>query len=125
MIISHSHPSFGNAQIASYMLTADGAYYSIDYIKTKKLSGFTQKLSNESYLLLKNLAANIPDRLLNSSKSSETFGCPGCADQGGYSVELIKGNSSKQFYLDTQVQSLPVDLRDFATQVGATLQQLR
>lgn len=75
--------------------------------------------------LAKNLASKIPAVLLHSAKTNERFGCPDCADQCGFYVELRQGGVTRQFYIDTRYSELEQPVRDFAMLLDNTTTQLR
>ncbi|MCC7298086.1 MAG: hypothetical protein IT244_07105 [Bacteroidia bacterium] len=60
----------------------------------------------------------IPGLLLRSG--SKVFGSPDNHDQGGVYVELKSGTVIKKFQLDTDVQQIPAELREFAMLVMKT-----
>ena len=57
---------------------------------------------------------------------SQDFGCPDCADQCGYLVQIIQYNGGTQtFKIDTQVSALPDFLKEFPEQIEAILKRLK
>ena len=102
----------------TYLLKSDGLYKSKDYLKTGNANTFTEKLSAEKFQQLKNITASIPSELVNSNKDEETFGCPDCADQGGYYLELIReSKKNKIFRIDTNTDQLPDYVKKAAAEI--------
>lgn len=57
---------------------------------------------------------------------SQDFGCPDCADQCGYLVQIIQYNGETQtFRIDTQVSALPDFLQEFPGQIEEILKRLK
>lgn len=111
----------------TYLINKDGVFKSVDYLKTKKLSSFSQKLSKEQFKQVKDFETKIPKELINSGKDEITFiGCPNCADQGSYYVEIvIKGKNPKRYFIDTITDELPDYLKEFAVDINDTLNILK
>ncbi|MGB4775194.1 MAG: hypothetical protein WBP45_08480 [Daejeonella sp.] len=119
---------YGNGFCASncevtYLINKDGVFRSVNYLQTKKLSSFNQKLSEEKFKQVKDFETKIPEELINSGKDEVTFiGCPNCADQGSYYVEIvIKGKNPKCYFIDTITDELPDYLKKFAIDINGTL----
>lgn len=80
-------------------------------------------LSDEKYQLAKTLLEAFPSKLLD--EESETIGCPDCADQGGYFIELTTNNGEKQrWYLDNFKNSLPDYLVAYTKKIDEVLEEL-
>lgn len=60
------------------------------------------------------IIANIPDTLLNSDKSSQSFGCPDCTDGCGIYFELTRNGETKRFFIDYQTSQLTGEIKVFA-----------
>jgi len=72
--------------------------------------------SNESESALESRAKKVLDAFPESLKENtqETYGCPDCADQGGYFISLDIDGSSREWRLDTRPQEDWDDtLKDF------------
>lgn len=68
------------------------------------------------------LLAAVPAELYSSEET--TFGCPDCADQGGYYISVKKDGEVKTWRIDTQDQSLPAFLLPFHQKLIETFEQL-
>jgi hypothetical protein len=107
----------------TYLLKSDGLYRSKDYLKTGNVSSFTEKLSDEKFQQLKNIPSSIPSELINYTKDEETFGCPDCADQGGYYLELIReGKKHKTFRIDTNTDQLQDYVKKAAEEIRKAIE---
>ena len=110
----------------TYLLKSDGLYKSKDYLKTGNINTFTEKLSNEKFQQLKNISSSIPSELVNYKKDTETFGCPDCADQGGYYLELIReGKKHKIFRIDTRTDPLPDYVKKAAEEIRKAIEMAK
>ncbi|GAA4843498.1 hypothetical protein GCM10023331_30550 [Algivirga pacifica] len=84
----------------------------------------SKALDQEDYqLYTEHILPVIPSELL--AQPSQTFGCPDCADQGGYILQYkAKGDTLKNWHLDTNQSALPEylwELRDSLESVMLTL----
>ncbi len=110
----------------TYLLKSDGLYKSKDYLKTGNQNSFTEKLSNEKFEGLKSISSSLPSELINNPKDEETFGCPDCADQGGYYLEIIrKGQKPKIFRIDTNTDQLPEYIKQVALEIKKAIEVAR
>ena len=82
----------------------------------------TTALSNDKYLLAKELIDNFPAYLLTTS--GQTFGCPDCADQGGIHIELKTKGETKFWHIDIDVTKQPVEIRSYIERMRTILGQL-
>jgi hypothetical protein len=80
------------------------------------------KLSKDKYKLAKKLQDEIPNFL--KERSSATYGCPDCADQGGYHIEIGDNKSVKTFHIDTDVSKQPTEIREFVASLKSVLEEL-
>ncbi len=58
-----------------------------------------EPLSAEDYLLVQDLAQDIPQELLDSS--TDVYGCPDCADGGGIYLEITVDSEVRKWQFDT------------------------
>ncbi|MEM9000997.1 MAG: hypothetical protein AAGB24_12105 [Bacteroidota bacterium] len=79
-------------------------------------------LSIEQYDTAKSLTTKIPQQLLR--RTSQTFGCPDCADQGGIIVLVNKSSLKKQYIIDLDKSAAPKYLHEFIDQVTYTINRL-
>lgn len=82
-----------------------------------------EPLSEEKYELAKAVLDSLPAALFD--EASETIGCPDCADQGGYFIELRTSGETQRWYLDTNKNNLPQYLVDYARQIDEVLAALK
>jgi hypothetical protein len=66
---------------------------------------------HENYLIAKQLIDQFPDQLIKNQE--DTYGCPDCADQGGYYLELRTKKETRTWRIDTRDQDLPAFLLEF------------
>ena len=80
-------------------------------------------LDNDKYILAKNLVEKFSPYFL--SHPNQTFGCPDCADQGGYHIEVkMKGKPVTFWHVDTNASNQPEEIKEFITELKAILSQL-
>jgi hypothetical protein len=79
-------------------------------------------LSNDKYLLAKELKDNFPVYLLNND--GKTFGCPDCTDQGGFHIEVKENSISKFWHIDTDSNKQPAEIRSYMERMRVILSQL-
>jgi hypothetical protein len=82
-----------------------------------------QKRSQDEYERVKNLPSLLPSAILNEENT--TIGCPDCADQGGYYIEIHSRGETRHWQLDTNTNYLPEYLRPFADSLDIKLSSLR
>ncbi len=78
-------------------------------------------LPNERYESAKALLDAFPQELLNVTE--ETIGCPDCADQGGFAIEIRKDGVLRHWRVDTNRSDLPDYLKTYVDKIDATLQR--
>ena len=80
-------------------------------------------LDNSKYLLAKELVEKFPPYFL--SHTNQTFGCPDCADQGGYHIEIkIKNKPLSYWHIDTNASNQPEEIKEFIKKLQELLSQL-
>jgi hypothetical protein len=83
-----------------------------------------QSLDTKSVNKAKDLLKALPEQLLG--EDVETIGCPDCADQGGFYVEIkLKGKEVQYWRIDTNVNEHPTYLKDFLKQLNTLVQELK
>lgn len=70
----------------------------------------------------KALLAVFPMELL---KAEETIGCPDCADQGGFALEIRKDGKLQHWRIDTNRAQLPAYLKSYVDKIDAAMAQLK
>lgn len=75
-------------------------------------------LIRAEFLKALTIKQQIPEILLQSR--SRDFGSPDSRDQGGIFIELKSGPNSKQFHIDTDLDKIPNELKDFAILIMKT-----
>lgn len=85
---------------------------------------FTETPDEQSnYDLAKPLISSFPNYL--PSNANQTFGCPDCADQGGYHLFLQSGSEIQFWHIDTFADNQPEEIRAYVAQLREILIQLR
>ncbi len=74
--------------------------------------------------IVNKLVRQIPSTFYNSTKASQTFGCPDCTDGCGIYFELVRDMTTKKFYIDFHTSELDKEVKDFGELVKETLAQL-
>ncbi len=81
-------------------------------------------LSDTEYGLAQLLLTKIPEELLLTSKAA--FGCPDCADQGGFYLSFSIGGVVKNIRLDTrQTDDQSEEILHFKEQLSEVLEAIR
>ena len=86
-------------------------------------------LGGDSYELAKVLVTGFPDELglvEADSQGRNVLGCPDCADQGGFYLELKKVDeeTAQKWYVDTNEKDLPDYLVDYVRQIRSVMEAL-
>jgi hypothetical protein len=79
-------------------------------------------LSNDKFLLAKQLQGNFPDYL--KQRPNQNIGQPNYYDQGGYYVEINENGVLKFWQIDTNLEALPAEIRPWVQQLENVLNQL-
>ena len=82
----------------------------------------TVQLSNADYLLAKQLVDSFPAYLINNP--DEIFGSPDSHDQGLIYIERKKSGHKNYWYIDTEIDSLPIEIRNYSLSVLNIVAQL-
>lgn len=81
-------------------------------------------LSHAEYDLAKDLLSSLPTELLTSDK--EVYGCPDCADQGGFLISFSYNGAEKTFRIDTnQTEDQSEAILAFKTGINEVLSEIR
>lgn len=75
-------------------------------------------LNKEQLLKAQVVKQKLPELLLQSG--SKEFGSPDSHDQGGIFIELKSGLNTKRFHIDTELDKIPSELRDYAKLIMQT-----
>ncbi|MFN7120143.1 MAG: hypothetical protein ACK4TA_25355 [Saprospiraceae bacterium] len=81
-----------------------------------------EPLSDARYEAAKVLLSTFPQKLLNEA---ETIGCPDCADQGGFALEIRKDGKMRHWHIDTNKDQIPDYLRSYVEQLNTLVEQLK
>lgn len=77
---------------------------------------FNIKMSQADFNSASKILSMIPKELYELHDS--TYGCPDCADQCGYYLEIHKGGKKGRYRIDTQHYNLPAWLKEFPRKMG-------
>lgn len=80
----------------------------------------TTALSKERYEAAKALLDAFPQELM---AAEETIGCPDCADQGGFALEIKKNGKLYHWRIDTNRDALPDYLKLYLDKIDAVIEQ--
>ncbi len=84
--------------------------------KGRESMNFNVKMSQADYNSASKLLSMIPEELYELHDS--TYGCPDCADQCGYYLEIHKDGKIGRYRIDTQNYNLPAWLKEFPRKMG-------
>lgn len=82
----------------------------------------TKPLDNSKYEMAKVLEEHFPDFL--QKNANQTFGCPDCADQGGYHIEIRQNNVTRFWHIDTNVNEQPAEIRSYIQELQSVISSL-
>lgn len=80
-------------------------------------------LADEKYHLAKSLLDEFPEYLLDHA--NQTFGCPDCADQGGYHLLRVINGTTYFWHIDTNSMNQPVEIREYIERMRNVIEELR
>ncbi len=120
----YSYHIGGNAN----MLWVD---YTDSYFKkgVDKMTFGTQITAPKKYELANDIVKHIPDSLLLSDKTTQTFGCPDCTDGCGIYFEVTENSEDmqnrkiKKFYIDYSTSELSGQTKEFAEYLKITIRK--
>ena len=78
-----------------------------------------QLISQEKFALVDGLLDEIPAELLE--QESQIFGCPDCADQGGFYVSWTELGETQEWFIDMSQSEIPEYLHDFTEIIQARI----
>jgi len=93
----------------------------IDYYKGE-VTYKKEALAEEKFLLVKHLLDSFPAFLEN--QPGKTYGCPDCYDQGGIHIFYTKKGQSMFWHIDTNISSLPPEIKDYIQRMTDILGQI-
>lgn len=106
------------ATMYRYVMNGNQNSFSADstdsYFKKTELVFETDLNDKFHFDIGKEIFSNIPDKLLNSVKTSEQFGCPDCTDGCGIYFEITIEGRKRKFDIDYQTANLKGDIKTFA-----------
>ncbi|XOV91778.1 MAG: hypothetical protein ACFHWX_16390 [Bacteroidota bacterium] len=90
--------------------------------RTDFYEGAFVKLNQSKFEIASTLFKNFPEEIFNEMDT--VFGCPDCADQGGYYLEVKQGELHKFWILDSNTGSIPEYLHIFIDELQGVLEQI-
>ena len=95
-----------------YRITSTELFEGVDetYPGSVPYNGDFELLPQATFEAVKDLIEAIPNSLIDAD--SQTFGCPDCADQGGYYLEYNTPTEVKAWFIDTNEDAIPEYLND-------------
>ncbi len=85
--------------------------------------GDFKKLDGSDYEIAKHMLDDFPLKLLD--ETDVLFGCPDCADQGGFYLEYKVDGVHKYFVLDQFKDNVPAYARSYLDEVNRVVQELQ
>lgn len=102
----------------------NGALYAdeFDHISMSEIRFQSRPMPEEAYLEAKTLFDELPGEIVNSTE--ERYGCPDCADQGGYYLSFKQNGQARIVHLDTQTDGFTPEIVTFLVEVERVLNLL-
>ncbi|MBC7425798.1 MAG: hypothetical protein H7321_04615 [Bacteroidia bacterium] len=75
-------------------------------------------------LLARQVLDSIPSFIMDSTETTQRFGCPDCKDGCGMFLEVKKDNKVRQFYIDYQTGKLTGEIKIFADHLKKIISQM-
>jgi hypothetical protein len=88
----------------------------------ENVSFVTTPMPESKFQKARVLLTEFPYALLG--EDADTFGCPDCADQGGYYLELRREGKTYRWRIDTREEELPSYLVAYTRRMNMVLEQL-
>lgn len=95
----------------------------IDWLVNGTIPFQNTPLETSKYEMAKELVDLFPNELLESEK--RTYGCPDCADQGGFYLALKEGDTENIWFIDTannEQSQIIIDYKNKAWEIMQALQ---
>ena len=80
-------------------------------------------LDAADYARAVSLYENLPQQLY--SNTEDTYGIPDAYDQGGYLLAVRDGSGYRSWFIDTNIDALPIFLQDYIIELRDFLEDLR
>lgn len=95
------------------------------YFKNSEEIKFEKSVTDtRRFNLAQGIVQQIPAELLTTTKVSESFGCPDCADGCGIYFQFKTSTGVKKFYIDYQTSVLKGEIKKFAEYLKTTIEEL-
>ncbi|MFN8393536.1 MAG: hypothetical protein U0176_02560 [Bacteroidia bacterium] len=66
------------------------------------------------FLKAQKMVDSIPEYFITTERSGMSFGCPDCTDECGLYLETQVKGISKEFFFDSRIEQIPLELYGFA-----------
>ncbi|MBK7880264.1 MAG: hypothetical protein JNK69_09680 [Saprospiraceae bacterium] len=93
------------------------------YYNNQKINFSNQPLSEIKENLVRNLFKEFPKSLYNIKE--HIIGCPDCADQGGYYLEVMENGVKHYWNIDRWAPELDEELKSYLDKIDQTLIELK
>ena len=91
--------------------------------RTEPYTGKFIVIPNLPVTLREKLISETPAELINTP--TQVFGCPDCADQGGYYIDIAPKEGAKKFWIiDTNKSAVPEYLHDYSDLIIEVIQEI-
>jgi hypothetical protein len=104
-------------------LIKDGKLYSDRVSNTATLAFNETPLGDDKYQIAKQALDSLPAYLIQNT--NQTFGCPDCADQGGFYLQLKNNTTISTWQLDMFKQQNPVQIHPYYELLKNIMNQLK
>lgn len=104
-------------------LLKDGKLYSDKVSNTSSLSFNETPLPDNKYQVAKQALDSLPEFLLQNK--NQVFGCPDCADQGGFFLRLNNNSAASTWQIDMYKQQNPIQLHVYHDLLKNLMNQLK
>ncbi len=105
-----------------FLLAEEKIYPGVTNRLTTPFQFSNTPLSNDKYLLTKELTEKFPNYLLEHPNS--TIGCPDCTDQGTIIIEMMHSGVKQSWQIDTDLTKLPAEIRSYVSRLMEIHRQL-
>ena len=95
-----------------------------EYYNTRDLSVFAEKNIVGYETDIAELVDKLPSQLLTIKEKEMKFGCPDCADQCLFYIEIGSGMKKFQLYIDTDRSQLPEFLKKYTDIIDGVIKKI-
>jgi len=83
---------------------------------------FSTSMASSKFEAAKHLLGSIPKDLKSASQS--TYGCPDCADQGGFYLELMEDGEKRKWHIDVWDEGQSSEIINYKAQIDLVVNDI-